>query len=408
MFISTLSSRVRRAALVAASAGAISLFSAGASTQAPRFYPDDPIAREPESRDASKAAPYEQSQMYELLFNLFVNSGHEPSGLRAKNINTIDEVPDSSWFTNRIGTPADHDRRNHARPDRRSAARSVEMGADPREDGGRASRLHGDGRAAARPGSSQFDPNWAPGAATGAVVDRHQDLLGARLQPGRVVPDDVRSEERHHRPEGDGAAPERQADAVHPRRHERHPRERPRAIPMAPTASSPAACCPARFSAASSTPAPVPTIPTISCRTSTAASCAALRVFGAWTNLTDLEGRQHDRHGRHRERQGDRQALPAGRRLDLRHVQRPPRVGPELGVLLRRAAVAKAPVHARVRHEPVADRRLRRIPARSASSRARSSTRGSGGRRRRRSRTWRCATTMRSGPLAAWQPSPTI
>jgi hypothetical protein len=42
--------------------------------------------------------------MYELMYNLFVTSGYEPSGLRAKNINTIDEVPDSSWFTNRIGT----------------------------------------------------------------------------------------------------------------------------------------------------------------------------------------------------------------------------------------------------------------------------------------------------------------
>ena len=36
-------------------------------------------------------------------YNLFINSGHKPSGLRAKNINTIDEVPDSSWFTDRIG-----------------------------------------------------------------------------------------------------------------------------------------------------------------------------------------------------------------------------------------------------------------------------------------------------------------
>ena len=42
--------------------------------------------------------------MYELLYNLFVTAGYKPSGLRAKNINTIDEVPDSSWFTNRIGT----------------------------------------------------------------------------------------------------------------------------------------------------------------------------------------------------------------------------------------------------------------------------------------------------------------
>ena len=82
------------------------MLAAGVSTQSPRFYPDDPIAREPESQDASKAAPFEQSQMYELLYNLFVTTRYQPTGLRAKNINTIDEVPDSSWFTNRVGSGA--------------------------------------------------------------------------------------------------------------------------------------------------------------------------------------------------------------------------------------------------------------------------------------------------------------
>jgi hypothetical protein len=98
--------RGRRIAFLALAVGAIGLFGTGASTQSPRFYPDDPIAREPESQDASKAAPYSPSEMYELTYNLFVTSGYKPSGLRAKNINTIDEVPDSSWFTNRIGTKA--------------------------------------------------------------------------------------------------------------------------------------------------------------------------------------------------------------------------------------------------------------------------------------------------------------
>jgi hypothetical protein len=104
MLTSTISTRTRRAALVAISAGALVLGAADASTQRPRFYPDDPIAREPESQDASKAQPYEQSQMYELLYNLFVTAEYKPSGLRAKNINTIDEVADSSWFTNRVGS----------------------------------------------------------------------------------------------------------------------------------------------------------------------------------------------------------------------------------------------------------------------------------------------------------------
>jgi hypothetical protein len=104
MITSTLSRRVRRIGYLAIVVGAVGLFTAGASTQSPRFYPDDPIAREPASQDASKAAPYEQSQFYELLYNLFVTSGYKPSGLRAQNINTIDEVPDSSWFTNRVGS----------------------------------------------------------------------------------------------------------------------------------------------------------------------------------------------------------------------------------------------------------------------------------------------------------------
>jgi hypothetical protein len=104
MSISSLLIPSHRAALLGLIALTVGLCTSGTSTQSPRFYTDDPIAREPESQDASKAAAYEQSQMYELMYNLFGNSGVEPSGLRAKNINTIDEVPDSSWFTNRIGT----------------------------------------------------------------------------------------------------------------------------------------------------------------------------------------------------------------------------------------------------------------------------------------------------------------
>jgi hypothetical protein len=106
MLTSTFSTRARRAGFLVFSVAALGVFASSASTQGPRFYPDDPIAREPESQDASKAAPYDQSQMYELMYNLFVTSGYKPSGLRAQNINTIDEMPDSSWFTNRIGTRA--------------------------------------------------------------------------------------------------------------------------------------------------------------------------------------------------------------------------------------------------------------------------------------------------------------
>ena len=96
-----------RAALGAVALTAAAAFLAGRSgAQQPRFYPDDPIAREPESQDASKAEPYNRPGTYELIDNLFVTPKYKPAGVRALNVNTIDEVPDSNWFVNRIGTRA--------------------------------------------------------------------------------------------------------------------------------------------------------------------------------------------------------------------------------------------------------------------------------------------------------------
>jgi hypothetical protein len=73
------------------------------STSSVRFYKDDPIAREPEPEDASGAAPGDIGLTYEMAVGLFATPGRTPTNTRAQNINTIDEVPDSSWFTNRIG-----------------------------------------------------------------------------------------------------------------------------------------------------------------------------------------------------------------------------------------------------------------------------------------------------------------
>jgi hypothetical protein len=72
-------------------------------TAGPHFYSDDPIAREPESRNAAGAKPLDIALFFEYGYNLFVTARRAPSGVRAGNLNTIDEVPDSSWFTNRIG-----------------------------------------------------------------------------------------------------------------------------------------------------------------------------------------------------------------------------------------------------------------------------------------------------------------
>jgi hypothetical protein len=72
-----------------------------AGAQQRRFYPDDPIVREPSTIDASKANERDIELMYDLALNLFVLN-RNPVLVRAQNINTIDEVPDSDWFTNRI------------------------------------------------------------------------------------------------------------------------------------------------------------------------------------------------------------------------------------------------------------------------------------------------------------------
>src|SRR5262245_56853863 len=96
-----ITSRLRRAAAPLALAAALG---AAVATKGPVYYPDDPIQREPESQDASKAERYEIGSLYEMSYNLFVTAGYMPTGVRAQDINTIGEVPDSSWFTNRIGT----------------------------------------------------------------------------------------------------------------------------------------------------------------------------------------------------------------------------------------------------------------------------------------------------------------
>jgi hypothetical protein len=82
----------------------IGLLGSSVSTTSPRFYRDDPISRSPESQDASGAAASEIGDLYEMTYNLFVQPGYKPSGLRAQNVNTIEEVPDSSWFIDRIGS----------------------------------------------------------------------------------------------------------------------------------------------------------------------------------------------------------------------------------------------------------------------------------------------------------------
>ncbi len=126
----------------------------------------------PSSRAAATppaSQPWDIGLTYELSYNLFVTSNYKPTNTRAGNINTIDEVPDSSWFTNRIGSTA-------LAPDR--VARGPEIGTPPVP--GRWVILR-EKTAGANPGFTArdaagetwflgFDPPSRPEGATAAVV----------------------------------------------------------------------------------------------------------------------------------------------------------------------------------------------------------------------------------------------
>lgn len=96
--------RVQRWLLPLAAAPAIlfGLQPPGMDARSPAFRADDPLPREPETQDASRVEAWDIDLFIDLAVNLFGTPGDNAAGVRAHNVNTIDEVPDSSWFTNRI------------------------------------------------------------------------------------------------------------------------------------------------------------------------------------------------------------------------------------------------------------------------------------------------------------------
>lgn len=94
--------------VVAATVAALSMVT-GAQSR-PRFYPDDPLWQEPIT-PVTNARRYEPSLFFDTIENVFAHPGDRVLDQRAKNVNSVDEVMDGPWFTNRAGriplTPAD-------------------------------------------------------------------------------------------------------------------------------------------------------------------------------------------------------------------------------------------------------------------------------------------------------------
>ena len=99
-------SRARRAIFASALTAGLLVIGPVTAQKGPRFYPDDPLTTDNDTLlDASGAQARDLSEGYDFLTNTFGDPGDEQA-IRAVNVNTLDEVPDSSWFTNRIGQRA--------------------------------------------------------------------------------------------------------------------------------------------------------------------------------------------------------------------------------------------------------------------------------------------------------------
>ena len=71
-----------------------------------KFYPDDPLLREPAPRPVKSVAKREVDDLYDFLDNSFVTPRREGKAARqgprpALDVNTLGDVPDNAWYTNR-------------------------------------------------------------------------------------------------------------------------------------------------------------------------------------------------------------------------------------------------------------------------------------------------------------------
>lgn len=67
-----------------------------------KFFQDDPIWNDDDTLPIEKPTEVEFSQVYDFSENTFVRTRDKKNSI-ALNINTLGEVPDSSWFNNRMG-----------------------------------------------------------------------------------------------------------------------------------------------------------------------------------------------------------------------------------------------------------------------------------------------------------------
>ena len=79
------------------------LLSPAASQNQRKFYVDDPLLKDEDTLDTpQEPGEIELSDLFDRFGHIFHDFGSTTWG-EAENVNTLDEVPDSTWFTNRHG-----------------------------------------------------------------------------------------------------------------------------------------------------------------------------------------------------------------------------------------------------------------------------------------------------------------
>lgn len=167
---SAASSRRSRRLLAATVLAVLAGFPALPDSASPRFLPDDPIAVDDDrALDAGEVQEHEDKNFYDFVNHTFLRPG-ERVDVKAQNVNTIDEVPDSSWFTNRIGRKIPTVEELVRGPDTQPPIRSLEGWV---VSGGKGTGLQPGFRMTDPTGHTyqiEFDPASNPEMATGAEI----------------------------------------------------------------------------------------------------------------------------------------------------------------------------------------------------------------------------------------------
>lgn len=96
-----------RSSVALSTAYCVVLASAGSAREpAKRFYPDDPILREPPPRASRDLKTRHVNELYDFLYNSLATPRSEKRVRKgraraAQDMNTLGDVPDSAWYTNR-------------------------------------------------------------------------------------------------------------------------------------------------------------------------------------------------------------------------------------------------------------------------------------------------------------------